>query len=48
MKKSRFITLSAIICCFILSGCEKTEKNAPYESNNPSDIYIYIYGKLFG
>ena len=46
MKKYRFITLSAIICCFILSGCEKTEKKAPYESNNPSDIYIY--GKLFG
>lgn len=40
MKKYRIITLSAIICCFLLSGCEKTEKNAPYESNSPSEIYI--------
>ena len=40
MKKYRFITFSAIMCCLLLSGCEKNEKSAPYESNIPSEIYI--------
>lgn len=37
MKKCRFITFSAIICCLLLSGCEKSEKNTPTEIYVPSD-----------
>lgn len=34
MIKNIFIIISAFTCCFLLSGCDKTEKNAP------SEIYI--------
>lgn len=40
MKKYRIITFSAITCCLLFSGCEQTEKTAPYESNFPSEIYV--------